>query len=196
MKPFADACERNRSPILDVLTRVFADRRSVLEIGSGTGQHAVYLGAHLPHLVWQTADLPDRHAGIQAWLTDGGPLNVQPPIALDVRDPDWNVQPFDAVFSANVVHIISWSAVQAMFRGIGRYREADCIVALYGPFNYGGRFTSESNAQFDAWLRGQDTSSGIRDFEAVNALAHGIGLTLYEDNLMPANNRLLVWRSS
>lgn len=194
MKPHSEACERNAGPILEILGRVFADRRLVLEIGSGTGQHAVHFAAALPHLVWQTSDLPDTHAGIRAWLADAGLDNVQAPIELDIRGESWPVERFDAVFSANVVHIASWDAVHAMFRGIGRHRSEDCIVALYGPYNYAGRHTSQSNADFDAWLKRRNPVSGIRDFEAVNALAEDIGLTLVEDNAMPANNRLLVWR--
>jgi hypothetical protein len=196
MKPVAEACERNRDPILGVLTRVFAYRRSVLEIGSGTGQHAVYFGAALAHLVWQTSDLPQAHPGIRAWLADAGLPNVLAPVTLDVLADAWDVGVYDAFFSSNVAHIASWDAVRAMFRGIARHRADDCVVALYGPYNYGGRFTSPSNAQFDAWLRQRDPASGIRDFEAVDELARAIGLQLLEDNAMPANNRLLVWRST
>jgi len=193
MKPFSEACERNRVPILTVLARVFADRRRVLEIGSGTGQHAVSFGAALPHLAWQPSDLPHCHAGIRAWLDATRLPNVLPPVALDLHDPVWDVGRFDAFFSANVVHIVDWVGVEALFEGIARHREADCRVALYGPFNYGGRFTSESNAAFDAWLRRKDAASGIRDRDAIDALARRIGLRLLEDNPMPANNRLLVW---
>ncbi|RPI47771.1 MAG: DUF938 domain-containing protein [Betaproteobacteria bacterium] len=194
MMPYSEACERNRAPILSVLARVFADRNRVLEIGSGTGQHAVYFGGALPRLTWQTSDLAECHDGIHAWLAQAGLPNVLPPIALDVHAPAWNIGRFDAFFSANVVHIVGWSGVEAMFRGIARHCASDCIVAFYGPYNYGGRFTSPSNAEFDAWLRGRNASSGIRDFESVDALACGIGLALAEDNAMPANNRLLVWR--
>lgn len=194
MKPHSEACERNAPPILDILSRVFADRRLVLEIGSGTGQHAVHFAAALPHLVWQTSDLPDAHAGIRSWLADSRLDNARAPIELDVRSPVWPVARFDAVFSANVVHIAGWDAVRSMFGGIGRHRGEDCVVALYGPFNYAGRFTSQSNAEFDAWLKRRNPASGIRDFEAIDALAAGIGLRLVEDDAMPANNRLLVWR--
>lgn len=194
MKPYSEACERNREPILDILVRAFADRRRVLELGSGTGQHAVYFGAALPHLEWQTSDLAQAHSGIREWLTDAQLPNVLPPVELDACDDAWRVGVYDAFFCANVVHIAGWDAVQAMFRGIARHRAEDCIVAFYGPYNYAGRFTSQSNADFDAWLRRRDPASGIRDFEAVDALAQGIGLSLAEDNAMPANNRLLVWR--
>lgn len=194
MKPHSDACERNAEPILEILRRVFADRRRVLEIGSGTGQHAVRFSAALPHLTWQTSDLPAAHPGIRAWLAEAALPNALDPVALDARAPVWPVGTFDAFFSANVVHIASWEAVESMFRGIGRHRAQDCVLAFYGPYNYRGCFTSPSNAQFDAWLRHRDPQSGIRDFEAVDALARGIGLVLAEDNPMPANNRLLVWR--
>lgn len=194
MKPYSEACVRNAPPILEILVRIFADRRHVLEIGSGTGQHAVHFAAALSHLVWQTSDLLDAHAGIRAWLDDAAFDNTRAPIELDVRSDVWPIRRFDAVFSANVVHIASWEAVRSMFRGIARHRGDDCVVALYGPYNYAGRYTSPSNAEFDAWLKRRNPASAIRDFEAVNALANDIGLTLVEDNEMPANNRLLVWR--
>jgi cyclopropane fatty-acyl-phospholipid synthase-like methyltransferase len=194
MKPYSEACERNAGPIMEILARVFADRRQVLEIGTGTGQHAVRFASLLPHLVWQTSDLIDAHPGIQAWLADARLCNVRDPIALDVRDDAWPVGRYDAFFSANVIHIAGWQAVQSLFRGIGRHRADDCVVAFYGPYNYDGQYTSQSNAVFDAWLRRRNPESGIRDFEAVNALAAEVGLTLVEDNAMPANNRLLVWR--
>lgn len=194
MMPFSDACERNRQPIAAVLRRVFAGRRSVLEIGSGTGQHAVYFGAALPHLTWQPSDLPACHAGIRRWLAQAGLPNVLEPIALDVHGERWSEQTFDAFFCANVIHIVSWAGVESMFRGIRAHGERDALVALYGPYNYGGNYTSPGNADFDAWLRSRDAASGIRDFEAVDALARRYGCELVEDNAMPANNRLIVWR--
>lgn len=194
MKPLSEACERNRGPILDVLRRAFADCRSVLEIGSGTGQHAVHFAAALPHLVWQTSDLPDNHAGILAWIAEVGTASVLPPLALDVATHAWPDARYDAVFSANTLHIISWPAVERMFEGIGRVLGEGATLCIYGPFNYRGDFTSASNARFDAMLRARDPASGIRDVEAVDALARGLGLTLVEDVAMPANNRTLVWR--
>ncbi|MDD3519078.1 MAG: DUF938 domain-containing protein, partial [Chromatiales bacterium] len=194
MKPFAESCEQNRLPILDVLRVEFATASRVLEIGSGTGQHAVFFAAELPHLTWQTSDLPETHAGIQAWLDDARLPNVLPPFALDVRAGTWPEEPYDAVFSANAVHIMGWDAVEAMFEGIGRVLDESGVLALYGPFNYGGRYTSESNARFDQWLRARDPASGIRDFEALDALARAAGLSLASDHAMPANNRTLVWR--
>jgi SAM-dependent methyltransferase len=166
---------------------VFADRRAVLEIGSGTGQHAAYFAPELPHLVWQASDVAENLPGIRQWASH------PPPIELDV-DRDWPALSVDAVFSANTCHIMSWPQVERMFAGVGRLLPPRGVFALYGPFNYGGRHTSESNARFDAMLRSRDPASGLRDFEAVDALAESAGLVLMEDNPMPANNRLLVLR--
>jgi len=193
-KPFSESCVQNRDPILAILRTLFADRRHVLEIGSGTGQHAVYFGAALPHLIWQTADVPQHHPGIQAWLEEAALINVLPPLALDVNDTAWCSGHYDAVFSANTLHIMGWPEVERFFAGVGAVLEAGGILAVYGPFNYGGRYTSESNARFDAWLKARDPASGVRDFEAVDALARSQGLLLQQDIAMPANNRTLVWR--
>ncbi|MBW8306215.1 MAG: DUF938 domain-containing protein [Thiobacillus sp.] len=193
-KPFSESCVQNRDPILAVLRELFADRRHVLEIGSGTGQHAVYFAPELPHLVWQTADVPQHHAGIQAWLADAALPNVLPPLALDANDTAWHGGRYDAVFSANTLHIMSWPEVELFFAGVGEVLEPGGVLAVYGPFNYKGAFTSESNARFDAWLKTRDPASGVRDFEAVDALARARGLVLLQDIAMPANNRMLVWR--
>ena len=193
-KPFAESCEQNREPILAVLRAVFADRHRVLEIGSGTGQHAVYFAPELPHLVWQTADVPQHHAGIRLWLEEAALPNVLPPIALEVNDPSWHTGRYDAVFSANTLHIMGWPEVEKFFEGVGAVLEAGGVLAVYGPFNTNGAFTSESNARFDAWLKARDPASGVRDFEAVDALARAQGLLLQQDIAMPANNRTLVWR--
>jgi cyclopropane fatty-acyl-phospholipid synthase-like methyltransferase len=193
-KPYSESCEQNRAPILSILREVFADRSHVLEIGSGTGQHAVYFGAELPHLRWQTADLPLHHPGIRRWLDEAALPNVLPPIALDVNRQSWHDGRYDAVFSANTLHIMSWIEVEGFFEGVDEVLETNGILAVYGPFNYKGAFTSESNARFDAWLKSRDPASGVRDFEAVDALAHARGLVLQQDVAMPANNRTLVWR--
>jgi len=193
-KPFAESCAQNQEPILAILAEEFADRSRVLEIGSGTGQHAVFFGARLPQLSWQTSDVGANHAGILAWLQEAGLENVLPPIELDVRVAvHWPDARFDAVFSANAVHIMGWEAVQAMFEGLGRVMEAGARLALYGPFNYGGEYTSESNARFDQWLKDRDPASGIRNFEDLDALARAQGMRLARDYAMPANNRILVW---
>jgi Protein of unknown function (DUF938) len=182
-KPFSQACENNKQPILDVLRRVFSDRKQVLEVGSGTGQHAVHFAPQLPHLIWQTADLKNNHKGINEWIKDIPAENIRSPLALDADHPPWDIDQVDAVFTANTCHIMAWSSVVNMF----------AVLAIYGPFNYNGEFTSESNAHFDQWLKQQAPHQGIRNFEALNNLAKKIGLTLIEDNEMPANNRLLVW---
>lgn len=195
-KQFSVACERNQEPILQVLRTVLADCRSVLEIGSGTGQHAMYFGAHLPHLLWQTSDLPDNHPSILAWQQETHCANVLPPIALDVSAGAWPQGPFDAVFSANTCHIMAWEEVGSMFAGVARMLRTGGVLCLYGPFNYRGAFTSASNAQFDAYLKSQAAHMGIRDFEVVDRLANEHGMKLEADHVMPANNRLLVWRRS
>ena len=192
-KPQADACDRNRGPILEVLRRHFADRRHVLEIGSGTGQHAVYFAAALPQLLWQTSDLESGLPGIRLWLEEAQLANLPPPLALDVRGP-WPEARIDAVFTANTLHIMSWQEVRALFSGLSHVLTEDGLLAVYGPFNYNGSFTSASNAAFDASLRRRSPVSGIRDFTAVDELARMIGLHLVEDCAMPANNRTLVWR--
>ena len=191
---FSVACERNREPILAVLRDRLAQCKSVLEIGSGTGQHAVFFAAHLPHLVWQTSDFPDNHASIDAWRQETQLPNVLAPLTLDVSGA-WPEARFDAVYSANTCHIMSWHDVERMFDGIGRTLQAGGMLCIYGPFNYGGAPTSMSNAQFDAMLRAQAAHMGIRDFEAVNRLAADQGLVLQDDIAMPANNRLLVWQA-
>ncbi len=197
MKPYSEACERNRDPILEVLREALAAARDVLEIGSGTGQHAAYFAKHLPHLVWHAGDLPEHHEGINAWIAEAALPNLRAPVALDVREERWPVQAapmFDGVFTANTLHIMDWASVRAAFEGIGRVLSAQGTLVVYGPFNYGGRLTSDSNARFDQILRARGVGSALRDFEAVDALAQSIGLELVRDALMPANNRTLVWR--
>lgn len=193
VKPRSDACERNQGPILEVLRDHFADRRHVLEIGSGTGQHAVHFAAALPGLIWQTSDVAGNLPGIQAWIAESGLPNLPPPIALDVTGP-WPAARFDAAFTANTLHIMSWPEVRALFAGLAQVLAPDAALAVYGPFNYGGHFTSPSNAAFDHWLKQRSPHSGIRDFAAVDELARSIGLILAEDRAMPANNRTLLWR--
>ncbi len=195
-KPFAESCAENQDVILEQLRRLFTDCRTVLEVGSGTGQHAVHFARHLPHLSWQTSDVSENHWGIERWIEDAGLPNVMAPIALDVLKDDWPAGPFDAVFSANTVHIMSWPAVEAMFDGIGRVLRAGGPFALYGPFHFGGQPTSDSNARFDAWLRARDPASGVRNFEDLDTLASRAGLSFEQDIEMPVNNRILVWRSS
>ena len=194
MKPYAQSCDNNREPILEVLRDLFADRKQVLEIASGTGQHAVYFGRALPHLIWQTSELEQNHAGIQMWLDEAQLPNVRSPVCIDANDAHWPVASVDAIFNANTVHIISSPEVELLFEGVGRVLVAGGILCLYGPFNYDGKFTSESNARFDVWLKSRDPKSGVRDFETLNALAGKQNMVLLNDIEMPSNNRTLVWQ--
>jgi len=193
MKPFAESCEQNRDPILRVLRNELADKSRLLEIGSGTGQHAVYFAPEFPQLLWQTSDRAEMHSGIRAWLEEAALANVLPPLNLDVCADTWPQAGYDAVFSANTAHIMAWPQVECFIRGVGQVLQADGVFCLYGPFNYNGHYTSESNARFDAWLKSRDPLSGVRDFEALDELARAAGLVLKCDYAMPANNRTLVW---
>jgi hypothetical protein len=193
MKPFSEACERNKEPILAVLREVFAGRTHVLEIGSGTGQHAVHFAAGLPHLVWQASDVAAHLDGIRAWRDDARLPNLPEPIALDIDQVPWPAVSADAVFTANTLHIVSWAQVQALLVRVGELLRTGAVLAVYGPFNYAGRFTSQSNARFDQMLRERDPHSGIRSFEDVDRLAQAQGFVLERDVAMPANNRTLVW---
>ncbi len=190
----SEACERNKGPILAILRTELAACRSVLEVGSGTGQHCVYFAAQLPHLSWQPSELGEALTALAERIRLEGPANLRPPLGLDVRARPWPLTQVDAVFSANTLHIMGWSSVQEFFRGVGAVLGRQGVLCVYGPFNYQGRYTSESNAAFDAHLRSRDAQSGIRDFEALEALAAAQGLRLAADHAMPANNRTLVWR--
>lgn len=196
MLPYSEACERNRGPILEVLRETFADRRRVVEIGAGTGQHAVHFARNLTHLTWQPTDRVEYLEGLAARIAAEGPSNLATPLELDVLREPWPAVTGDAVFSANTLHIMSWPAVTALFAGVRHVLTADGVLAIYGPFKYGGRCTTASNAAFDAMLRERDPESGLRDFEAVDALAAAAGLELRADQVMPANNQLLVWRGA
>ena len=201
-KPCSPSCERNRDPILEVLRVHFAEVRSVLEIGSGTGQHAVHFAAAMPWLQWQCSDRAEYLPGIRAWLDEAALPNTPAPVELDVARGSWPPTHFDAVFTANTLHIMGWDEVEALFVDLGKMlafaptAATPFTLAVYGPFNYGGDFTSDSNRAFDASLRARDPRMGLRDFEAVDALARAIGLRLLDDAAMPANNRTLVWRRS
>lgn len=191
--PYSEACERNKQPILAVLARVLVDSRKLLEIGSGTGQHAVHFARHLPHLQWQPTDVAGQLKNLALRVAREGSANIATPRELDVT-LEWPAMTVDAVFTANTLHIMSWPAVVATFAGIGEVLATGGLLCVYGPFRYGGAFTTPSNAQFDAGLRARDPASGIRDFEAVDALARAQGLALVEDQAMPANNQLVCWR--
>ncbi|NUO77789.1 MAG: DUF938 domain-containing protein [Lysobacter sp.] len=208
-KPHSPSCERNRDPILEVLRSYFPTQAEVLEIGSGTGQHAVHFAAAMPRWRWQCADRAEHLPGIRAWLDEAGLDNTPPPLELAaVAEPAPGFAPrppiphdlasgahgYDAVFSANTLHIMGWPQVQGLFAGLATVLADRATLAIYGPFNYAGAYTSDSNREFDGWLKARDPASGIRDFEAVDALARGLGLALIADVQMPANNRCLIWR--
>ncbi|USD36334.1 MULTISPECIES: DUF938 domain-containing protein [Ferrimonas] len=188
--PFSQSCENNKDPILTCLRQAFIDASRVLEIGSGTGQHAVYFAEHLPHLHWQPSDQGEYLAGLALRLATSSLPNLAAEIELDVGGR-WPSQGFDAVFTANTCHIMAWSLVEKLFAGVARSLESGGTFCVYGPFNEGGCFTSDSNARFDQWLKQRDPDSGIRDLEAVVALAARHGLQLSVNYAMPANNRLL-----
>jgi len=192
--PFSAACERNKDPILGVLRTAFAQIATVLEIGSGTGQHAVHFARHLPHITWQPTDRAEWLAGLRARVAAEGAEHLLAPLELDVAKKNWVAGRFDAVFTANTFHIMSWPEVQAFFRGLDRVLEGRGLLAVYGPFNYDGAYTSESNSAFDAQLRERDPASGLRDRGKVDELAAAQGLDLVADHAMPANNRLVLWQ--
>ncbi|MBC7480348.1 MAG: DUF938 domain-containing protein [Rhizobacter sp.] len=192
-KPVSTACERNREPILTVLRERFADRTCVLEVGSGTGQHAVHFAAALPQLTWQTSDVAAHLPGIRLWLAEAQLPNTPEPRVLDVNQA-WPAGVFDAIFSANTLHIMAWDEVELLFAGLPAVMSPGALLTVYGPFNEGGRFSSASNADFDAALRATDPQRGIRDIEAVDALAQSAGMLRIDDRAMPANNRCLTWQ--
>lgn len=194
MKPYSESCEQNKAPILSVLQGYFNETKTVLEIGSGTGQHAVFFAEKLPYLTWITSDRQEYHAGIHSWLKESALSNIKGPLLLDVNQKDWPVDQVEGIFSANTVHIMGWNEVEHMFTGIGCILKSGGVFCLYGPFNYNGQFSSESNARFDLWLKNRDPASGVRDFEALELLAQKAGLNFLDDIEMPANNRVLVWK--
>jgi SAM-dependent methyltransferase len=194
--PFSQACERNRGPILERLREVFDSPGDVLEVGSGTGQHAVYFAAHLPRLTWHASDRCENHAGIRAWMRKAALPNLRGPHELDVSMMEWPLSRVDGVFSANTAHIMHWPQVKHMFAGVGRVLRPGAAFCLYGPFTYGGEHTSDSNRRFDASLRATDPGMGIRDVHELIRLAGPQGMMLEQDHALPANNRLLVWRKS
>jgi len=194
MKPYSQSCDQNRDPILNVILPLFANKKNILEVGSGTGQHAVYFAKKMPHLNWQTSDQQEYHEGIKQWLSEAALSNTPPPLRLNVSQDNWPNLEIDAIFSANAVHIMSWENVTDFINKAGKLLTPNDLFVLYGPFNYGGNYTSESNARFDSWLKQQDPNSGIRDFEAIDTLAKAAGMYLQQDIKMPANNRILCWK--
>jgi cyclopropane fatty-acyl-phospholipid synthase-like methyltransferase len=187
------ACERNKHPILDVLRNLLADGQAVLEVGSGTGEHAVFFGSQLPNITWQPSDTGEYLPLLRERLAAEAPANVAAALEIDVQMKPWPAAGFDVLFSANTLHFMGRDCVHAFFRGAGEVLSRNGLLIVYGPFNYAGRYTSASNENFDHWLKTSDPLRGIRDFEWVNELADGQGLTLLQDVTMPANNRMLIW---
>jgi hypothetical protein len=191
MLPSSEACERNKGPILEVLRSAFAAPGQVLEIGSGTGQHAVHFAAHLPHLTWHPTERLCNLADLAERVKLQGTPNLRPPTELEVTQPQWPLRAVSAIFTANTLHIMSWPEVAAMIHGFGTVLNAGGVACIYGPFRYGGRYTSKSNEEFDHMLKARDPKSGIRDIQDVAAAALEQGLRLRADHDLPANNRLL-----
>ena len=192
-KPFAQSCENNKQAILNVLKTAFNDVHNVVEIGSGTGQHALHFAHNLPHLQWHTSELLENHQGINQWIDETSLTNLHKPIELDLNKP-WPVDVTEGIFTANTLHIVSWALVVKFFAGVGEHLAENGVLCIYGPFKYNGEFTSASNGEFDLWLKGRDQHSGIRDIEAIETLAKSVGLVISADYDLPANNRLLVFK--
>lgn len=195
-KPDAPATHRNRGPILEVLEHEFAASKSVLEIGSGTGQHAVFFGRAMPWLRWQTSDRAENLHGIGAWIGEAALDNVLPPLELDVQKTADPAGRYDAVFSANTAHIMSFAAVECMFKLVARILPGDGLFCLYGPFNDNGEFTSDSNRRFDESLRAGDPAMGIRDLRDLDRMAFDGGLHRHRRYAMPSNNMIVLWRKT
>lgn len=196
MRQFSEACERNKGPILDVIKPYLDHSKEVLEIGSGTGQHAVWFAGAMPHLIWHTSDLRDNHPSIIAWIESSELPNLIKPRTLNVGQGVWPVNQVDAIFTANTCHIMSWERVRDMFEGANRVLKPGGHLLIYGPFNVNGEYTSESNKEFDASLKHRDPESGIRDYDDMNRVARHNGFSLIKRHDMPANNMLLAYEKS
>ena len=195
-KPFSQACENNKDPILQVIKTVFCQPTTVWEIGSGTGQHACYFARHLPHVEWQPTDRSENIPGICLWREESQLANLKSPLTLDVTDIVWPCKDIEALFTANTLHIMSRDEVQIFFESLAAHLNANASICIYGPFNYNGAYASDSNALFDQWLKSKNTLSGLKDFEEIVFLATAMGFNLICDIAMPANNRLLVLQNS
>ena len=195
-KPSAPSCEQNQQVILDQLKKLFTQAGDVLEIGSGTGQHVVYFAENLPHLNWQPSDLEAEHVGMKMWFDEVNHNRIYAPLILDVDMPEWLVDKKDYIFTANTTHIISSNQAEKMFTHVGAILKVGGLFAKYGPFNYNGQYTSDSNANFDIWLKQCNPESCIKDFEVVQKLALNNGMSLFKDITMPENNKILVWQKN
>ena len=195
-KPHAEYAQRNAGPILEVLRHELEGHSDVLEIGSGTGQHATRFAAELIDVEWQTSDLDDNHEGIRSWIADAALPNVHAPLSLDVTKAELAGASYDAVYSSNTAHIMSQGAVDAMFRLVGRVLRPHGVFVLYGPFRRAGRFNTQSNADFDASLRSRDPAMGIRDLDALDNLGAENGLQRVNLYAVPSNNLVAVWQKT
>ncbi len=193
-KPCSPSSERNQGAILAQLKEhLRPSDQYILEVGSGTGQHAVFFGQHLPDVIWQTSDVEDNHAGINMWLREYDLAHVLSPLVYQIGASQWPNCEADVVFSANTLHIISMRLVKHLIQDLGAHLNPGSRVFFYGPFKYQGQFTSESNAEFEQWLKDIDPARGIRDFEVIESLMKQQQFTLYQDIPMPANNQLLIF---
>lgn len=192
---FAPSCERNKHVILENAYKYFEKSVNVLEVGSYSGQHAIYISSELEHIQWQPSDLKALVPRLNNNLVKFASANVKQAIEIDLlNEGQWPTSQFDTVYTANTLHIMSWQHVQKLFERLDSTIKPSGYFITYGPFKYGDEYTSSSNAEFELWLKDRDIQSGIRDFEAVNELAISVGLTLVEDIAMPANNQLLIWQ--
>ena len=192
--PFSSATERNRQPILEQLINLLPDTGTVLEIGAGTGQHAVYFTRHFLEIYWQPTDRAENLEGLEAQFAAKGNPRIYKPLELDVMKNSWPESTYEVAFSANTAHIMPWKAVQAMFAGVASHMMPGARFCLYGPFNINGEYTSPGNARFDAQLRQQDRQMGIRDMNDIESLSNDHRMDLEQKISMPANNFLLVFR--
>ena len=194
--PFSQASENNKQVILEILQRHLKDGDQVIELAGGTGQHAVHFAANLPNIRWQSSDIPSNVDSLNLRLVKAKLTNLPAAISIDVNRSPWSSDRPTAIFNANSLHIMSADSVTNFFKGIGETLQADGILLVYGPFKYAGAFTTESNAGFDRRLKDRDPVSGIRDFEWIRDLGSEANLTIIEDNAMPSNNQLLVWKKT
>lgn len=196
MRRFSEACERNKGPILDAIKPYLQHSNEVLEIGSGTGQHAVWFAEAMPHLTWHTTDLRENHPSIIAWVETSELPNLRKPRTLDVGQGVWPVNQVDAIFTANTCHIMPWERVRDMFQGANRVLKPGGHLLIYGPFKVNGEYTSESNKEFDESLKQRDPESGLRDYDDMNRAARHNGFSLIQRHEMPANNMLLAYQKN
>ena len=192
-KPFNKAANNNKAAILEQLLSILSNSKRVLEIGSGTGQHAVHFAPALRHLTWQPSDLTENIPGMLLWFNEVKAPNILSPLELDVTQESWPKH-FDAIFTANTLHIMPWSIVQVMLDRAGKQLPKDGLLIVYGPFKYSGKYTTESNANFDLWLKSCQPHYGIREFDDINTQVQQLGLTFQSKIAMPANNEMLVWK--